>query len=218
MIRIQVAFYSPLGSGEGKSVPPEWPPINGSLEEREKKESGVANFWGDTSRTFNQTVTLFILIQVSKWFTYQVLSRLMIIFQKTIVKTWPVHVDGLPRRWWRAKDVFIEGGRESWLEALLPGRMWGHVGGATNIIMEGDIYCRLLGYGSLRRVVGTEKSGQFDTWAAKKTENLERLRFFIYLVLSWCLSSSVYDKTSEYLAFFFQQHNRLISHSERAAA
>ena len=96
--------------------------------------------------------------------------------------------------------------------------MWGHVGGAANIIMEGDIYCRLLGYGSLRRVVGTGKSGQFDTWAAKKTENLERLRFFIYLVLSWCLSSSVYDKTSEYLAFFFQQHSRLISHSERAAA
>ena len=45
--------------------------------------------------------------------------------------------------------------------------MWGRVGGATNIIMEGDIYCRLLGYGSLRRVVGTGKSGQFDTWAAK---------------------------------------------------
>ena len=63
-----------------------------------------------------------------------------------------------------------------------------------------------------------ERVGSLILGLQKKTENLERLRFFIYLVLSWCLSSSVYDKTSEYLAFFFQQHNRLISHSERAAA
>ena len=117
------------------------------------------------------------------WCLYQILSSLLVIFQKPSVKARPVHIYGFPRSCWRVSEVFIEGGGQCRLEALLPVGLtrhhqgWGSIGDLMSCIRKsqgGDIQGRLLVGDFQRVVVDMRKGGDVDTCAAKTWDNSQR--------------------------------------------